>query len=704
MSKLLSRRNFLKGTAAGTLGVAATTLLGGISLAEEKGIYTPGTYSATANGMGKVKVTMSFDANSITDVQLDLSNETPSIGQAAQEQLRTLLMNAQTSEIDAVSGVTVTTNAVKEAAATCIAQAKGESIEVAATAPAAAEDWLGEAPVIDEADIVDEVEADIVVMGGGNSGVMCAFAAVENGASVAVIESQAKDSIFYYGLHDVASINSKFALAKGAPEINKTEFLGEFQRRSHNRTNPRLVKKFVDNSGEMMDWLLAHCPQDVVDSVVIHNLGANQDYIAMGSEVNRFTCWTGTVQVNFNAAASTLVAEAESKGAKWYWEHTGIVLEKEEGTTTERAEQVDETGKVTFYDKEVPQTKVTAVIAKNKAGEYIRFKARKAVVLAGGGYGGNPAMYAALQDEKRWLYKSHGLDTGNMRCAVFGRDGSGIKMAMWAGATMDPGPRTLVDPQVMFQSDSYATNVLRWGAGFKGTANPWGCPFVWLDSDGRRFTDETFMGVFGVRQQVERRKPGRYYAIFDSHWEELMSRMPPEHFSLPVGAEGDIDLKATFESWVERGALGAEQEPGSTVCAWGANTLEELVDYMGFDEEHKKTILAEIARYNTFCANGEDEDYARDPKMLLPVNQGPFFGMYCVEEKPMTGTCTLNGVVIDENQRVLDVNYNPIENLYATGNNSGGRFAIEYSTPLQGLTLGMAMTLGRELGKELTQG
>ena len=107
---------------------------------------------------------------------------------------------------------------------------------------------------------------------------------------------------------------------------------------------------------------------------------------------------------------------------------------------------------------------------------------------------------------------------------------------------------------------------------------------------------------------------------------------------------------------------------------------------------------------NTFCANGEDEDYARDPKMLLPVNQGPFFGMYCVEEKPMTGTCTLNGVVIDENQRVLDVNDNPIVNLYATGNNSGGRFAIEYSTPLQGLTLGMAMTLGRELGKELTQG
>ena len=69
----------------------------------------------------------------------------------------------------------------------------------------------------------------------------------------------------------------------------------------------------------------------------------------------------------------------------------------------------------------------------------------------------------------------------------------------------------------------------------------------------------------------------------------------------------------------------------------------------------------------------------------------------------MTGTCTLNGVTIDEYQRVLDVNYNPIVNLYATGNNSGGRFAIEYSTPMTGLTIGMAMTLGRVLGKELTQ-
>ena len=87
--------------------------------------------------------------------------------------------------------------------------------------------------------------------------------------------------------------------------------------------------------------------------------------------------------------------------------------------------------------------------------------------------------------------------------------------------------------------------------------------------------------------------------------------------------------------------------------------------------------------------------------MLLPIEQGPFYAVMSVNERPMVGTVTLSGLVIDNGQRVLDKNFNPIEGLYATGNCSGGRFAIEYSTPMQGLTLGFAMTHGRELGKAL---
>ncbi|MCP0886585.1 FAD-binding protein [Ligilactobacillus sp. WILCCON 0076] len=675
---------------------------GGFS-GNKKSKYKNGTYTAFANGIGgRVKVILTVDSNNITNIIIETPNETPELGQKAAPKLKEEILKKQSTEVDVISGASVTSKAVIQAVNKCLAQAKGEKVE-ATEKKVDKPGWLDEEPVIDDSNITKTIIADIIIMGGGDSGAMCAFAAAEEGASVAVIEEQAKDSIFYYGLHDIASINSNFAIKRGAPEIRKSEFIAEYQRRSHNRTNPRLIKKFVDNSGEMIDWLVAHSPKEVVDKAVIHNVDflKNYDYLPRGKEVNKFTSWCGTVQFDFNAAATTLVEQAENRKAEWYWETRGVKLLVTEKIVQEKAEKTDSTGKVSFYDKDVTKKVATGLIAKDKAGNYIKFVANKAVVLAGGDYGGNPEMYAALQDEKRELYKSHDLDTSELKCAGFGRDGSGIKMAMWAGATMDPGPRTLVDPQVVLGSETYASNVLRWGASFHGAENPWGSPFVWLDSSGKRFSDETFLGVFGMRQRVERMKPGRYYAIFDSHWSELMSKMTPEHFSLPVGKEDDADLHEIFNSWVERGALGAKENEGDSVCAWGADTLSDLLDYMGFDQKHKKTIQKEIVKYNQYCARGEDEDFGRDPKLLLPVDKGPFYGMYCVEEKPMTGTVTLNGVNIDSNQKVLDGNYNPIEKLYATGNNSGGRFAIEYCTPMQGLTLGLAMTLGRVLGIEL---
>ena len=80
MSENISRRNFLKGSLAG----AATLAMAGVGLGTtafaEEGIYTPGTYSATAKGHEEVTVTMTFDANSITDVKVDVSKETPRIG------------------------------------------------------------------------------------------------------------------------------------------------------------------------------------------------------------------------------------------------------------------------------------------------------------------------------------------------------------------------------------------------------------------------------------------------------------------------------------------------------------------------------------------------------------------------------------------------------------------------------------------------
>jgi uncharacterized protein with FMN-binding domain/succinate dehydrogenase/fumarate reductase flavoprotein subunit len=90
-----------------------------------KGIYKPGTYTATAAGIGKVTVTVTVDANRITDVKLDLPAETEQVGQAAGDTLKKQILDKQGPEIDGVSGASSTTTAVKAAIAKCLAQARG---------------------------------------------------------------------------------------------------------------------------------------------------------------------------------------------------------------------------------------------------------------------------------------------------------------------------------------------------------------------------------------------------------------------------------------------------------------------------------------------------------------------------------------------------------------------------------------------------
>ena len=136
MSKFITRRDFLKVSAVGTLGAAASAAMGTALAAEAKAIYTPGTYSASEQGLESlVTVTMTFDETSIVDVIVDSGGETAEIGAAAAGKLAEQLMNAQGSDIDGVTGASITSDAVKKAAANCVAQAMGLAVEAEA-APA----------------------------------------------------------------------------------------------------------------------------------------------------------------------------------------------------------------------------------------------------------------------------------------------------------------------------------------------------------------------------------------------------------------------------------------------------------------------------------------------------------------------------------------------------------------------------------------
>lgn len=185
MSKSFSRRAFLRTSIAGGASIAASAVG-----ATPTGIYKPGTYSAKAAGIGDVVVTMTFDANKITDIVLDVSHETPGIGQAAAETLKQSLLTSQSAEIDAVSGASITTRAVQKAAAKCIAQAKGEmTIEVITESKAEDDgDWLGKEPEIAEKDIVATHNTDILVVGCGTGGMFAIASAAEVGAKVIGID------------------------------------------------------------------------------------------------------------------------------------------------------------------------------------------------------------------------------------------------------------------------------------------------------------------------------------------------------------------------------------------------------------------------------------------------------------------------------------------------------------------------------------
>lgn len=96
---------------------------------EESGIYTPGTYEGTAQGYGgPVVVSITTDSKSIAYVKITGDAETPAVGGAALEALAEQVKE-KGAEIDGVSGATLTSNAVKEAAAAAIAGARGEVVK-----------------------------------------------------------------------------------------------------------------------------------------------------------------------------------------------------------------------------------------------------------------------------------------------------------------------------------------------------------------------------------------------------------------------------------------------------------------------------------------------------------------------------------------------------------------------------------------------
>ena len=681
--KKISRKGFLKVAAAAAMsGVTASALAAcnagsSSSTAASTGeaIYTPGTYTGTATGIGEVKVTMTFSETAITDVVIDASNETESIGGVAAPTLKDALMVAQSTEIDNISGATITTNAVKKAAASCIEQAMGVHTAGGDTAASSSdEDWLGTEPEIDESKVAKTVDVDVAVVGCGIAGVAACRSVAEDGGLVAAFE-KADGPQCRSG--EYAVINGKVQAKWGRDTWTREQIddiIDSHMVESTYRCKRSIMSKWAHNIGDAFDWWVeanpdlyyaettrSAIPDESADNFIIpifYPLPEHYDW-----KQERFPCYP-----------------------------TSVEFKPDQHVTVEaNMQKAIDTGNVqTFYgcfvEKLIMENgRCVGLYARDAAtGEYIKCNASKGVILSTGDYSQNTKMLKhfcpeVIENNIQCLFTNVDVE-GN-----FTNQGDGIQLGMWAGAQVQ-------------QSHAPMIHHMGGGADLAGVGVMGNAGFLNLDLNGKRFMNEDLPGQ-QLENQIELQKNRESWQIFDSNWPEQLPYMPAAHggacyYEDYASEDEGPKNNTTYRNYKSPYQLEAAVADGRAVKA---DTLEELVAKIYPDDTAaQQTALDSIQRYNELAKTGYDEDFHKPASRMWAVENGPFYA-----DKFTTALLLvcIGGLESDEDCHTFDADRNVIPGLYVAGNIQGNRFATEYPIGLKGVSHSMAMYYGYVAGK-----
>lgn len=660
--KKISRKGFLKLASAAAMGSVTAGALAACNAASSTassvsssgaGIYTPGTYTATAKGMSEISVSVTFDANAITGVELDLSGETANIGQAAKDTLVEQIMAAQTSQIDGVSGATVTSKAVQNAVADCIRQASGGAINPAEQPleEEASADWLGEEPVVDEADITETVECEVLVVGAGSSGCFAAAAAAEAGADTLLIDRFGHDMAS--GIRDtLAACGSSEQLADGA-DVDKQVAARYICDWSQGYARYSLAKLWADRSGETIDWytnVLAESGISFRHEIDEHQT-SNYQYLDVGHSIQYTDNYTETL------AMDAVLDYAEGHGLTVRYETTMVKLEK------------DGSGRV------------TGIIAKNADDSCLRINASKGVILGCGGYSGNEEMMKALQPQS--------VEQTCVNYSKPGAKGDGIKACLWAGAIMDTThtamifDRGAVKPDYAGEPGKASDGMMFW----MGSQ-----PFLKVNLKGERFINE-YLPYDMVLHAAASQPHHTYCTIWDSKYSEDC-----EKFATHGCSRLYPHVNGTAPVFPMETVIGMNEDLEEQGYIVQADTVEELAEKLGLPVD---TFTATVEHYNELAANGEDTDFGKESYRLSTLTEAPFYG---VRQCGGYLICTMDGIQIDDNMHALDTNYQPIPGLYVIGDMSGNYFSHSYPNLMSGAAAGRSATFGRLAGQNAAAG
>jgi fumarate reductase flavoprotein subunit len=317
-------------------------------------------------------------------------------------------------------------------------------------------------------DIKERVDADVVVVGCGISGLSASLSAAESGARTVLLEKSTTCN--YRGVHN-AALSSRLQNEAGI-SVDRDKVIYTIMEFGGYRGDQRVVKAWADNCDQAMDWLLDMAKVDGIK--VILDPTTKDWYFPNYPVIHMF------LPERQKTLAEMLLKHGREKGVDYRFETPAVQLIRE------------------------GQKRVTGVIARNKSGGYTQFNARKGVILCSGDYGNNREML------KKYCWES----AANLPCAYSpaNNTGDGLNMAMWIGADIDEPPHcmALFDWSAVW-SDHSIFNIAR---------QPW----LRVDLNGERFMNEDLPWGYECAQ-IMQQPGGLVWAIWDDKWKPEVVKM-----------------------------------------------------------------------------------------------------------------------------------------------------------------------------------
>lgn len=631
--------------------------------------YTEGTYSASVQGFGgKVEMTLTVNSNKITNVEIVGENETAAIGGAAIETLQAEILEKQGEDVEAVSGATVTSNAVYQALELCLKQARGEEEKLSFNAgiyEGKVDGRNGEIVVevqVDESNIVaitvqehhesefisdralSEIPETIVEYQTLNVDSITGATLTSNGIKKAVanalVQAGAEEAMLYskqanqtYEIPEIvdADIGIVGAGLAGLSAAVKAIELGYnvvvFEESGQVGGSATVAHGWVTGAGTQIqkEAGIEDSPEHFYDDILL-GTGGNIAYPEMTkvyTERSKEIIDYWNIELGIEMGEPSWGAYAAVETPRIYDSYGGYNIVE---ALYDLVLEAQEKGQVTLLldtkvtDLIIEENEVKGIVAQFKDGSTKELR-YQATIMTTGGFCTDEEML------KEYVY------TNITNGAPSTSNGSGLKILIDNFDVQTP---------LISSVASYPAVVPFEGFNARYRANYTYPGSILVLNTGTRFYNEQYanQGLWAVAPENE------IYIVFN----EAMIDRTQNIFVITGYNEEQLTAE---ESWNMFDEVLSEGQ-----YIFKADTIEELAAMMGVDAENLQTT---VEAYNAAAKNEAEDPFGRVNGVAM--EEGPYYAMYTIPYAIQTA----GGVLTDASARVLNSNNEPIVGLYAAG-------------------------------------